>query len=305
MSSTITDPEVLAFIAKTDSLYPADTVDFSIEDQRRVYDRMGEAFRVGYPEGVQSEDGTFDGPGGAIRYRRYLSANPGPDRVLYLHGGGFVVGGLESHDDVCAEICAGCSVEVVSVDYRLSPEHAHPAAYEDTVAAVLAFGDKPLILCGDSAGGNLAGAVGLSHRDRIKAQVLIYPGLGGHLMGLPSYSERAEAPMLSAKDLAFYATIRTGGLPVPTDDPTFAPMVETNLVGVPPCFVTTAEHDPLRDDGPEWARRLQAAGVAAEAVIEPELPHGHLRARHMARRASDAFQRVQEAIRAFCDDETP
>jgi acetyl esterase len=300
MSSTITDPEVLAFIAKTESLYPADTVDFSIEDQRRVYDQMGAAFQVEYPEGVTSEDGIFDGPGGSLKFRRYLPENAGVNRVLYFHGGGFVVGGLESHDDVCAEISKACGIEVVSVDYRLCPEHPHPAAYDDTVAAVLRFGDKPLILCGDSAGGNLVAAVSLSHRERIKAQVLIYPGLGGNALNLPSYSERAEAPMLNTKELAFYAEVRAGG-PPPLDDPTFMPLAEKDYSGVPPCFVSSAEHDPLRDDGPEWAARLRAAGVWAEAVVEPELPHGHLRARHMSTRAAEAFQRITDTISGFCE----
>ena len=299
MSSTITDPEVLAFIAKTENLYPADTVDFSIQDQRDVYDRMGEAFRVGYPVDVTSEDGTFNGPGGALRYRRYTPVDAGAARVLYLHGGGFVVGGLDSHDDVCGEISSICGVEVVAIDYRLCPEHPHPAAYDDTVAAVLHFGDKPLILCGDSAGGNLVAAASLSHRDRVTAQVLIYPGLGGNALSLPSYSERAEAPMLNTKELAFYAQVRAGG-PPPKDDPTFMPLAENDFSGVPPCFVSSAEHDPLRDDGPEWARRLAAAGVRAEAVIEPELPHGHLRARHMSTRAAEAFKTVTDAISMFC-----
>lgn len=301
MSSTITDPEVLAFIAKNDSLYPVDTIDFSIEQQRAVYDRMGEAFRVGYPDGVTAADGAFDGPGGEVRFRRYTPTNPRAERVLYFHGGGFVVGGLESHDDVCAEISVTCGIEVVSVDYRLCPENPHPAAYDDAVAAVLQFDDKPLILCGDSAGGNLAAAAALSHRDRVKAQVLIYPGLGGNALNLRSYSERSEAPMLTAKDLAFYATIRTGGGPPPAGDPTFSPLMEKDFSGAPPCFVSSAEHDPLRDDGPEYAARLLAAGVAARAVVEPELPHGHLRARHMSRRAAEAFAAIAGAISAFCD----
>ena len=301
MADTITDAEVLAFIERNDGLYPADTVDLSIGQQREVYDRMSEVFGVGYPEGVAAEDGAFSGPGGAIRFRRYTPTDPGAERVLYFHGGGFVVGGLESHDDVCAEISETCGVEVVSIDYRLCPENPHPAAYDDAVAAVLEFRDKPLILCGDSAGGNLAAAVSLSHRDRVQAQVLIYPGLGGNALNLRSYSERAEAPMLTAKDLAFYATIRTGGAPPPVGDPTFSPLISNNFSGAPPCFVSSAEHDPLRDDGPEYAARLLAAGVVAETVVEPELPHGHLRARHMSRRAAEAFRAITGAISAVCD----
>ena len=80
------------------------------------------------------------------------------------------------------------------------------------------------------------------------------------------------------------------------------PLAEKDYSGVPPCFVSVAEHDPLRDDGPEWARRLSAASVPAEAVIEPELTHGHLRARHMSKRAKDAFRRITDAISGFCQE---
>ncbi|MEM7687192.1 MAG: alpha/beta hydrolase [Pseudomonadota bacterium] len=302
MSSVITDPEVLAFIAKTDSYYPLETVDFSIERQRQIYDGMCAVFRVQHPEGVATRDGQFDGPAGALRYRQYTPVGARPGRVLYFHGGGFVVGGLESHDDVCAEIAALCAVEVVSIDYRLCPEHPHPAAFDDAVAAARVFSDKPLILCGDSAGGNLAAAVALSHPDDVAGQVLIYPGLGGNALSLPSYSERADAPLLSTRDVLSYGVIRGGGV-APDADPTFSPLLSRSFAGAPPCFVSAAEHDPLRDDGPEFVARLRDAGVNAECVVEPELPHAHLRARHMSRRGREAFERICTAISGFLDED--
>ncbi|MEM9059681.1 MAG: alpha/beta hydrolase [Pseudomonadota bacterium] len=295
MSSAITDPEALAFIERTNNYYPIETIDFSIERQREIYDGMCAAFRVGYPECVTARDGEIAGPGGALRYREYSPVEPGPGRVLYFHGGGFVVGGLDSHDDVCAEISMVCGVEVVSVDYRLCPESPHPAAYDDAVAAAREFGDKPLILCGDSAGGNLAAAVALSHPAGVLGQVLIYPGLGGNALDLPSYSERAEAPLLSTRDVLSYGVIRGGGT-VPQNDPTFSPLLSRDFSGAPPCFVSAAEHDPLRDDGPEYVARLRAAGAEAECVVEPELPHGHLRARHSSTRGREAFGRICAAI---------
>lgn len=298
--SQITDPEVMAFIEKTLSFYPADTAGRSFEDQRQLYDRMCEAFRQRLPAAVATEGGGFDGAAGITPFRRYWTSDTRPRRLLYFHGGGFVLGGLDSHDDVCAEIAQRCSLEVISIDYRLCPEHPHPAAFEDCQSAVDFFSDGKLIVAGDSAGGNLAAAVSLTRRRKIAGQVLIYPALGGEALGLPSYSERALAPLLSTQDVEIYGHLRTGGKD-PGDDPTLSPLVEKNFNGAPPCFISAAEHDPLRDDGVEYVMRLADAGIRAEINIEPDLPHGHLRARHMSARAAEAFDHVVAAINAMVE----
>lgn len=300
MSTEITDPEVLAFVDRTSSFYPPETIGFSITEQRRVYDELCAAFRQPRPAGLKVADEALVGPGGPIPLRRYVPQGSTPVRVVYYHGGGFVVGGLHSHDDVCAEIAARTGCTVISVDYRLCPEHVHPADYNDALAAArAALTQGPVVLAGDSAGGNLAAAVALTLRgEAIKGQVLIYPGLGGDGLGLPSYTECAEAPMLSTRDVRFYRNIRAGG-PPPEDDPTFFPLAATELEGVAPCFVSAAGVDPLRDDGVEYVRRLIGAGVEAYCVVEPQLPHGHLRARTMSHRAREAFDRIVQAIADF------
>lgn len=298
MSSTITDPDVLAFIDRTNAFYPPDAVALSITDQRNHYDRMCADFRRPRPAGLGVEGGGLQGAGGLIPVRRYWPKNPGQARVVYFHGGGFVVGGLDSHDDVCAEIADNCSLEVVAVDYRLCPEHPHPAAYDDALAAVDHLAERPLIVAGDSAGGNLAAAVALARPKKISGQALIYPGLGGEAKNLLSYTERADAPLLSTKDVHYYGQIRAAGADV-ADDATFAPLRAKSFRGLPPCFISAAEHDPLRDDSEDYVAELSNAGVAAELVVEPELPHGHLRARTMSARAAEAFSRVCQAISAF------
>jgi acetyl esterase len=300
MSTMITDPEVLAFIAKTDSFYPPDTYGKTTAENRRIYDEMCAAFRQPHPATVTSEDGTVPGPAGPIPVRRYRSANPGPVTVVYMHGGGYVLGGLDSHDDVCAEITAAIDCPVVSVDYRLCPEHVHPAQYDDCLAvarACLAMG--PIILAGDSAGGNTGAALARTLKDEdVRGQVLIYPGLGGWKMNLPSLTECADAPLLKASELAHYRNVRAGG-PPPDYDPTFSPLDAVDYDGLPRCFVSAAGVDPHRDDGVEYVRRLVGAGVEAYCAVEPQLPHGHLRARHMSHRAREAFGRIVEAIREF------
>ena len=164
--------------------------------------------------------------------------------MLYLHGGGFVVGGLDSHDDVCAELCQRTGYELVSVDYRLAPEHLHPAAFDDALTAfewVAKTYAQPILLAGDSAGGNLAAALAHATRGHERApigQVLIYPGLGGD-MSKGSYVEHAEAPMLTVRDIEFYRDVRSGG-PERQGDATVAPLADTDFSGLPPTVVVTA-----------------------------------------------------------------
>ncbi len=291
-SMAITDPEVLAFIRRTKA-FGADGD--SIAAYRAAYDAMSAAFHGSRPEGLRVDDALCGEATDPVPVRTYHGGTQA--RVLYFHGGGWVLGGLDSHDSICAEIAAQTRTTVTAVDYRLAPEHRHPAAYEDCETVLLAQA-PPAIVVGDSAGGNLAAALAITHPGRVRAQVLIYPSLGGERLQLPSYDERAEAPLLATRDLAAFTQWRCAG-PPPWDDPRFAPFAASDLAGLPPCFVSAAEHDPLRDDGPEWARRLAAAGVPAECVVEAELPHGHLRARHESRRAAAAFRRITDAIGAF------
>ncbi len=220
--------------------------------------------------------------------------------VVYMHGGGFLLGGLDSHDDVCAEIADRTGCKVVSIDYRLCPEHVHPAHYDDCLSVarrILAEG--PVILAGDSAGGNTSAALAQTLKEHdIRGHVLIYPGLGGWKLGLPSLTECADAPMLKADELEYYRRMRAGG-PPPEGDPTFAPLEAADFSGLSPCFVSAAGVDPHRDDGVEYVRLLIGAGVTAYCVVEPQLPHGHLRARATSHRAREAFGRILDAIQEF------
>jgi len=300
MSTRITDAEVLDFIARTESFYPPDGYGLSVTENRRLYDKMCAAFRQPRPASVTVADNTVPGPAGPIPIRRYCTGAPGPVTVIYMHGGGYLLGGLDSHDDVCAEIADQTGCKVVAVDYRLCPEHPHPAQYDDCLAvarAVLQTG--PIILAGDSAGGNTAAALAQTLKGQdIRGQVLIYPGLGGWKLGLPSLTECADAPLLKADEMEYYRQMHAGG-PVPEHDPTSAPLEAEDLTGLAPCFISSAGVDPLRDDGVEYVRRLTGADIEAYCVVEPQLPHGYLRARHMSHRARAAFERILDAIREF------
>ncbi|MVO17041.1 alpha/beta hydrolase [Parasedimentitalea huanghaiensis] len=292
------DAETWAFIRKTGESYADDAVELSIAEQRDVYDAMCRDFHVARPAIVQTEDLSADG----VPVRHYWAGDP-TRTVMYFHGGGLVVGGLESHDDICAEICAQTGYRVISTDYRLLPEHKHPASFDDawtsTQWAANQFNDG-LVLVGDSAGGNLAAAVAHHARGRLSevlGQVLIYPGLGGDLES-GSYHQHAQAPMLTRDEYLYYQQLRFDG-PVPENDPTCAPLRDSDFSGLPPTVLISADCDPVRDDSRQYCEKLLAAGGRAHWINEPGLIHGFLRARHTVGRARNSFERISAAIEAL------
>ena len=314
--SILIDSETHAFIQRTESAFPENAASLSIEQQRALYNAMCREFHAGYPTGVVSTDtiitsnDTWQIP--VRQYTPSISENTeSAVTIIYLHGGGFVVGGLESHDDVCAEICERTGQLLTSVDYRLSPEHKHPAALNDTMRViehVYQIYQQPIILCGDSAGANLAAAACHAYRNQNKikhaipeiiGQVLIYPGLGGDTTQ-GSYVTHAQAPMLSTQDIHFYSKVRCA---VDTDpcDPLFAPLRDNDFGNLPPTVAFGAECDPLCDDGDQYCNRIQLAGGKAHWILEHGLVHGYLRARHCAGRSANSFDRIIEAITCLAE----
>jgi acetyl esterase len=302
-------PALWAYIDSIDAWYPPETVGLPIDRQREIYDLMCRAFHQGRPSGVESLDVLVAG-GREIALRHYRLAGGHPRAaVLYFHGGGFILGGLDSHDDICAELCAGTGFDVLSVDYRLAPEHLHPAAFDDALAAfdwAAATTGLPLVLCGESAGGNLAAAVAHATRRHKRAaigQVLIYPGLGGDETS-GSYVEHAEAPLLSLADIAFYRDIRAAK-GQSADDPTFSPLSDSDFSGLPRTVIVTAECDPLSSDGETYRDRILAAAGKAWWHEEQRLVHSFLRARTTVPAAAEAFARIASAVAALGNGDWP
>jgi acetyl esterase/lipase len=304
------DPEILEFIARSESFFPPGRTGRLPAENRAHYEALAIAMRGHTPQNVSWTDFAIaaENPRRAIASRRYRrDAAPYGAIVLYLHGGGFTLGGLESHHDVCLGLCNEAGAEIAAVEYRLAPEYPHPAQSEDCEAAFLALSeeDRPVILAGDSAGANLVAGLALRIRDRgypvPAGQILIYPDLGGdHDAG--SFIENADAPLLTRADCLAYAATRTGGRAQRVDrDADLAPLTVPSFLGLPPAFVVSADIDPLRDDARDYAEKLRAAGVRAEWRNEPELVHGYLRARHTSRRAAQSFAAIASAIRAFAE----
>jgi acetyl esterase len=297
------DPEIRAFIARSAGFFPDDADAGDVAESRRLYARLCDGFRATRPAGVT----VADEMAGAVPVRRYRPAAPAHAALLYAHGGGFILGGLDSHDDVCAEICAGARIDVVSVDYRLAPEHVFPAALDDVETAyrALASNEKPVLVGGDSAGGRLAAALCLRLRrlggTQPHGQILIYPGLSSDPLRVAG-SRAANAPGLSAEECVRYNRMYAGGEP-PAGDAEFAPLDARDFSGLAPAAIFAAGYDPLRQDADDYAALLLAAGVPVRYREDPGLIHGWLRARHSSRLAASAFAAIIRAAAALAAGE--
>ena len=220
-----------------------------------------------------------------IPIRIYSDSDAQNQRVLiYYHGGGFVLYGLDSHDNVCRRLCQMNQCIVVSVDYRLAPEHTFPAAHEDALAAIewvvkniSTCGGNPndLVLAGDSAGANLSACMAYRCREKgikLNAQVLIYPWVDGKLDN-PSISRNGAGYILTKESMFWFQKQYT---PRPEDqcDPHVSPCYESDMTGLAPAFILTAEFDPLLDDGYKYSNQLKSAGNIVRYTEYKGLVHG-------------------------------
>jgi acetyl esterase len=251
---------------------------------------FGAAFKV-KPEDqapvVRVENTTIPVDGGVIRVRLYAPASTQPlPALVHFHGGGWVLMDLDTHDGGCREICNATGAMVVSVEYRKAPEFKAPIPAEDcytalcwtvTNAASLGIDATRLGVIGDSAGGNLAAVVAQMARDRkgpgLKCQVLTYPAVDA-TMSAGSIKENATAPLLGEREMTWFWGQYIDGSGIERKDPRVSPLFAANLAGLPPAFVSTAEYDPLRDEGEGYAAKLKAAGVAVECKRYNSVFHG-------------------------------
>lgn len=237
------------------------------------------------PPVARVEDRTVPGPDGDVPIQIFAPDAPGPLPILvYYHGGGWVRGCIETHENVCRALANQTPCLVVSVEYRLAPEAQFPAGLEDAYAATrwvaehgAELGGDParLAVGGDSAGGNLAAAVSLLARDRggppIAYQLLIYP-VTNYNFDTASYRDLAEGYMLTQDDMRLYWELYLKN-EADAASP-YASVLRADLHGLPPALVITAEYDPLRDEGNAYAEKLKAAGVPVEHICYPGMIHG-------------------------------
>ena len=256
-------------------------------------------------------DATIDGPGGALAIRVYQPERGGHSGgLVYFHGGGFVLGNLDGHDAVCRQICVDAGCVVVSVDYRLAPEHKFPAAVEDAFAATawvhahageLGFDPGKLAVGGDSAGANLATVVSMLAKQRgappIAFQLLFYPVTDLRTFDRPSALENAEGKLLSRADMIWFTQQYTRD-DRDRHDPLCSPLAARDLRGMPPALVITAEHDPLLDEGEAYAEALRAAGNAVQLTRYAGTIHGFVSMYAFVDQGRAAMQEATRALAA-------
>nr|UXE44054.1 carboxylesterase NlhH [uncultured bacterium] len=256
------------------------------------------------------EDRKIPGPGGEIRVRLY---NPGGTGALpalvYFHGGGWVVGSINTVDGICRSLANRANCVVVSVEYRLAPEHKFPAAADDAYAATrwvaanaaaIGVDAAHLAVGGDSAGGNLTAVVALMARDRggpaLVQQLLIYP-ITDSVSDTLSYRDNADGYLLT-RDVMLWFWNHYVRDAADRSNPYAAPLRAANLQGLPPALVITAEYDPLRDEGEAYAARLQAAGVPAELTRYDGMLHGFFGMATVLDQGKQAVEQAAAALRA-------
>jgi acetyl esterase/lipase len=303
-------PELDAILQKVLEAVPFQlTTDGGPEAARQ---RFRDLPRRAVHQDLRVEDRTVDGPGGPIPIRLYWPPDAGGDPVpvvMFFHGGGWVVGDLDSYDGDARRHAVGSGALVVSVGYRLAPEHPYPAAVDDVWAATQwvaehagGLGGDParLAVAGDSAGGNLAAVVAQLARDSdgpsIAFQLLWYPATTWDT-SLPSFTENADAPILALDAVAEFSRWYARGQDLTNPPATLVPGRAADFSGLAPAYVAVAGYDPLRDDGLRYAELLTAAGVAVEVHNAETLVHGYLGYAGVVPAATDAVERGLSALR--------
>ena len=258
---------------------------------RRIYRDTRGAVSPPAPAVAEARLMVIPGPGGPVALRAYRPAGAAAGEALpalvFFHGGGWVIGDLDTHDVVCRQLANGARCAVFSVDYRKSPEHRFPAAVEDCVAATqyvareaaaLHVDPARLAVGGDSAGGNLSAVVALHARDqggpRLCFQLLVYPATDMS-QARPSIAANGEGYLLTQQAMAYF---RSHYAPEPGSwrDWRASPLAAQSLAGLPPAYVVTAGFDPLVDEGREYAERLAREGGEVEYREYPDMIHGFL-----------------------------
>lgn len=298
------DPELDPFLKTWNDKWADLKPGATPKDRRELFEVIAEQMRLPTPETVDTDaEHWVSCIAGDVRVRifRYGDTETQPC-LIYMHGGAWMQGSPETHWDITSRIAAANRQTVISVDYALAPEHPFPAAvmqcqavvrWAHSKAASLKIDPDRIAVGGDSAGANLAASLGLAFRGtpiRLIGQLLIYPAVDFE-MERPAYSENANAPLLN---VAGMPAVNAMYCPDPKDlrNPLAAPMLAESHENLPPAYVAVAQNDPLRDDGVDYAEKLQQSGVPAELDRGEGLIHGYLRAMEFCTASRTSLERM-------------
>ena len=299
------NPQAKAFLAGVEASGAPPLYELTPEEARDATGMITELIGAG-PEVARVEDFRCDTTSGTIGARRYEPVDA-TATIMWIHGGGWVICDLDTHDAVCRLLAVTSGCRVVAVNYRRAPEHPFPAPLEDCWDALQAVAaerpDQPLIVAGDSAGGNMAAACALRARDRggpeLALQVLVCPVID-HDMATPSYRERGSGPdlFITAQDMEWFWNCYIPD-PAARSVPDASPLRAASLSNLPPAIVITAEYDPLRDEGIAYAERLQEAGVQVTHRHYADMFHDFFSFVNLIDAGNEAVERVGTEIRAL------
>ncbi len=295
------DPQVRAWLEAGRAAGVRPYEQLGAEAARRVVDLNAADLFGALEEVARIEDVDLDGVPGRV----YEPMGARAGALVWLHGGGWVIGSLESHDPLCRALAARSGSTVVAVDYRLAPEHPHPAALEDawtaTTWAVREYG--AVAVGGDSAGGHLAAVVALRARDRgvpLRLQALVVP-VTNYAFDTSSYDENGSGFGLERATIEWFWSLY---VPDRADagDPEVSPLRAPDVSATAPALVVTAEFDPLRDEGEAYAAKLRDAGVVVDHHRVAGMPHGFLRMPGVVERANETIDHVAARVREALSD---
>ncbi len=291
----IFDNEIKEFIRISET-FAHKYVGNSVDDIRRSYNEMVKHFKQTRPSSVRAEDKKVVFKERTLAYRCYSKGTDNKSDLIYFHGGGFILGGLESHDDICAEICENTGCNVFLLDYSLAPEVKYPEFFLDAIRFYyyVKNPERRLVLVGDSAGGTLAGFVSNKVRNvtiRPEAQILIYPDLAGQIIG-SNKRQFSDAPLLTQDDVNFYHNC--AGLPANKGLHDLTRNFDND--NMPKTLLVSAEIDPLAEDCQNYLGSLKKHGCDITFLEGAGLPHGFLRARHLSKKARFIFDEIIKFI---------
>ncbi|MGX7827135.1 alpha/beta hydrolase [Actinokineospora sp. 24-640] len=288
------------FLARYHAAMPSDFFHQDVAAQRQLYLNLSEVFPYPIPAGVTITDHEIDDGGQRLVFRSYRPENlSGSGLLVYFHGGGFIVGSLESHNTVVAEMAANTGLVTVAAEFRQAPEHPFPAAPDDCYRILTALASDPEILgpdvdtsepvlCGDSSGANLAVAVSMMCRDRGGPRPRGHALIGPVLDFARWFDPDPEVSF--GEEMKHYARSYCPDREL-AEHPYASPLVRGTFENMPPCYIMSTEYDDLRDDAVQYVERLRDNDIPVRLVVEPGLVHAPVRGRSLIPQVADGWRR--------------
>ena len=309
-------PSIIKFIDEANDIFPRKPHQLGAKKSREIFANHSKSLEQKRNKDISVVDDFFKYENRKVKIRLYKPNNnvPPSTGMIYIHGGGWIMGDLDSHDTVCVDLSINCNIVVISIDYSLAPENPYPIALNQCFSLYLQYLNqknffkklnlKNILIAGDSAGGNLSAALNLKikkeHLPLPKGQILIYPCLSLDFNS-PSYIKYSNAPILDRKTMIWFWENYLGKLKNISNS-TAVPELEKDLTKLPDTIICTAEIDPLASDGIEFKKKLKDSSVSVSHIAAKNLVHGFIRFRETGSPSEHYFQLICREILRIIDN---